>query len=111
MEATLDPLLVHARLDAFRAHRRQPALLSSRKGGQIKQLTHDDTHVGWLLRNGKINEREARDTSAPQRPAKSARRRKSIRRSATWRSRLRNAAIFFCFAPTAWLKGFTITTW
>lgn len=26
----------------------------------IKQLTHDDTHVGWLLRNGKINEREAR---------------------------------------------------
>ncbi|MGV3755382.1 MAG: PP2C family protein-serine/threonine phosphatase [Verrucomicrobiota bacterium] len=27
----------------------------------IKQLTHDDTHVGWLLRNGKINEREARN--------------------------------------------------
>lgn len=26
----------------------------------IKQLSHDDTHVGWLLRNGKINEREAR---------------------------------------------------
>jgi len=26
----------------------------------IKQLTNDDTHVGWLLRNGKINEREAR---------------------------------------------------
>ena len=26
----------------------------------IKQLTHDDTHVGWLLRNGQINEREAR---------------------------------------------------
>jgi serine/threonine protein phosphatase PrpC len=26
----------------------------------IKQLTQDDTHVGWLLRNGQINEREAR---------------------------------------------------
>jgi hypothetical protein len=23
-------------------------------------LTHDDTHVGWLFRNGKINEHEAR---------------------------------------------------
>ena len=27
---------------------------------EIKQLTHDDTHVGWLLRNGQISEREAR---------------------------------------------------
>ena len=26
----------------------------------IKQLSEDDTHVGWLLRQGKINEREAR---------------------------------------------------
>jgi protein phosphatase len=26
----------------------------------IRQLTDDDTHVGWLLRNGKINVREAR---------------------------------------------------
>ena len=26
----------------------------------IQQLSHDDTHVGWLLRNGKISEREAR---------------------------------------------------
>ncbi len=33
--------------------------LPARDGG-IKQLSHDDTHVGWLLRNGKINEREAR---------------------------------------------------
>lgn len=33
--------------------------LPKREGG-IKQLSHDDTHVGWLLRNGKINEREAR---------------------------------------------------
>jgi serine/threonine protein phosphatase PrpC len=27
---------------------------------RIKQLSHDDTHVGWLYRTGKINEREAR---------------------------------------------------
>jgi len=33
--------------------------LPARDGG-IKQLSHDDTHVGWLFRNGKINEREAR---------------------------------------------------
>jgi protein phosphatase len=26
----------------------------------LRQLTHDDTHVGWLFRQGKINEREAR---------------------------------------------------
>jgi protein phosphatase len=34
--------------------------LSAREGG-IKQLSHDDTHVGWLFRNGQINEREARN--------------------------------------------------
>lgn len=33
--------------------------LPAREDG-IKQLSHDDTHVGWLLRNGKLNEREAR---------------------------------------------------
>lgn len=32
----------------------------SREAGAMKQLTHDHTHVGWLLRNGKINERQAR---------------------------------------------------
>ena len=31
-----------------------------RREKKIRQLTHDDTHVGWLLRNGQINEREAR---------------------------------------------------
>ncbi len=31
-----------------------------REGG-IKQLSHDDTYVGWLQRNGKLNEREARN--------------------------------------------------
>ena len=30
------------------------------RGGGIKQLSHDDTHVGWLFRNGQLNEREAR---------------------------------------------------
>jgi len=30
------------------------------QSGAIRQLSHDDTHVGWLFRNGKINEREAR---------------------------------------------------
>jgi PPM family protein phosphatase len=33
--------------------------LPARDGG-IKQLSHDDTHVGWLLRNKKISEWEAR---------------------------------------------------
>jgi serine/threonine protein phosphatase PrpC len=28
--------------------------------GPMLQLSQDDTHVGWLLRSGKINEREAR---------------------------------------------------
>ena len=32
----------------------------SAKENKIKQLSHDDTHVGWLFRNGKLNEREAR---------------------------------------------------
>ena len=30
------------------------------KEDKIKQLSHDDTHVGWLFRNGKISEWEAR---------------------------------------------------
>lgn len=30
------------------------------KDGGIKQITHDDTHVGWLFRQGRLNEREAR---------------------------------------------------
>lgn len=29
-------------------------------GGGIRQVSHDDTHVGWLFRQQKINEREAR---------------------------------------------------
>ena len=29
-------------------------------GGALRQITHDDTYVGWLFRKGEINEREAR---------------------------------------------------
>lgn len=36
------------------------------KGG-IVQLTQDDTHVGWLLRTGQINEREAKTHPAKNR--------------------------------------------
>ena len=28
--------------------------------GALRQVSHDDTHIGWLRRNGKITEREAR---------------------------------------------------
>lgn len=28
--------------------------------GPLRQLSHDDTHVGWLHRNGKLSERQAR---------------------------------------------------
>lgn len=35
------------------------------KTGELKQLSHDDTYVGWMLRDGKLNEREAR--THPQR--------------------------------------------
>ncbi|MCE0496764.1 MAG: protein phosphatase 2C domain-containing protein [Methylacidiphilales bacterium] len=33
--------------------------LPAREKG-IRQLSHDDTHVGWLFRNGKLTEREAK---------------------------------------------------
>lgn len=32
----------------------------SKREGTIKQISHDDTYVGWMFRNGQINEREAR---------------------------------------------------
>jgi len=32
-----------------------------RNKNEILQLTQDDTHVGWLLRKGQINDREARN--------------------------------------------------
>src|ERR1017187_1761950 len=30
------------------------------RDGGLTQLTHDHSHVGWLRRNGQINERESR---------------------------------------------------
>jgi protein phosphatase len=32
----------------------------SARDGSFRQITHDDTYVGWLFRKGEINEREAR---------------------------------------------------
>lgn len=32
----------------------------SARDGSMRQITQDDTYVGWLYRNGKVNEREAR---------------------------------------------------
>lgn len=32
----------------------------SARDGILRQITHDDTYVGWLFRKGQINEREAR---------------------------------------------------
>ena len=34
--------------------------LPAREGG-IRQISHDDTYVGWLFRKGELNEREARN--------------------------------------------------
>jgi len=34
--------------------------LPAREGG-IRQVTHDDTHVGWLFRQGQMNERQMKD--------------------------------------------------
>lgn len=31
-----------------------------KRGPGLKRLSHDDTHVDWLFRNGQLNEREAR---------------------------------------------------
>lgn len=31
------------------------------QGGELRQITEDDSHVGWLFRNGKLTEREARN--------------------------------------------------
>lgn len=33
----------------------------SKREGKLRQLTQDDTHVGWLYRNGQLNERQARE--------------------------------------------------
>ncbi len=42
------------------AHIGDSRLYRIRAESTIEQITHDHSHVGWLRRNGKINEREAR---------------------------------------------------
>jgi serine/threonine protein phosphatase PrpC len=60
MGATLT--LVWLRMDRlYFAHIGDSRLYHLPPEGGIRQLTDDHTHVGWLRRQGKINEREARE--------------------------------------------------
>ena len=45
----------------FYAHIGDSRIYYLPKGGSLKQLSHDHTHVGWLFRKGSISEREARN--------------------------------------------------
>jgi len=45
---------------AYFCHVGDSRIYHLRKDGGMTQLTEDHTHVGWLFREGKINEREAR---------------------------------------------------
>jgi protein phosphatase len=45
---------------AYFCHAGDSRIYRSRGDDGLEQLTHDHTHVGWLFRSGKINEREAR---------------------------------------------------
>ncbi len=55
----------------------------------LRQLSHDDTHVGWLFRHGQISEREARSIpGAPRCRRRSGRATSSSsRRSGRWLTR------------------------
>ncbi len=44
----------------FYAHMGDSRIYRLNNAGELQQISHDHTHVGWLLRNGKISEREAR---------------------------------------------------
>lgn len=44
----------------FFAHIGDSRIYHLAAGGDLRQLSHDDTYVGWMFRNGQINEREAR---------------------------------------------------
>ena len=46
---------------AFFCHAGDSRIYRLNKQGEMTQLTHDHTHAGWLFREGKINEREARN--------------------------------------------------
>jgi serine/threonine protein phosphatase PrpC len=45
---------------AFFCHVGDSRIYHLKADGSMLQITHDHTHVGWLLREGKLNEREAR---------------------------------------------------
>jgi protein phosphatase len=45
---------------AFFCHVGDSRIYHLKQDGSLTQITHDHTHVGWLQREGKINEREAR---------------------------------------------------
>ena len=63
-----------------------------------RQISHDDTYVGWLYRNGKINEREARNPPPAQRAPKGAGRGQPVRRSAGRRGSRASRGTFSFFA-------------
>ncbi len=44
----------------FFAHIGDSRIYHLAAGGGMRQLSHDDTYVGWMFRNGQINERQAR---------------------------------------------------
>jgi serine/threonine protein phosphatase PrpC len=73
---------------------------------EIKQLTHDDTHIGWLLRTGQISEREARTH-----PRRNVLQRRSAAATSLWNRRWARwftaKETSFCSAPTVWWKDFT----
>jgi protein phosphatase len=45
---------------AYFCHVGDSRIYHLRAGRKLVQLTHDHTHVGWMFREGKLNEREAR---------------------------------------------------
>ena len=60
MGATLS-LIWYARGSLFFAHIGDSRIYYLPNGGEMRQITEDHTHVGWLKRQGKLNEREARN--------------------------------------------------
>ena len=59
MEATLS-LCWFSPSRVYFAHVGDSRIYHLPAAGGIRQLSQDDTHVGWLFRNGRLNEREAR---------------------------------------------------
>ncbi len=59
MGATLS-LIWYVRGRMYFAHIGDSRIYHLPKDGEMKQISEDHTHVGWLRRAGKLNEREAR---------------------------------------------------